>query len=193
MKPENIAQDLEQSADRMVPPEKNGRQGEGGGQPTKYEKRFDKMAMQHCLLGATDEELGRLFDVSESTINNWKLEHPKFLESIKAGREDADAKVSASLYQRALGYSHPDTDIRVVEGEIVKTKIIKKFPPSEVAAIFWLKNRQKKNWRDKQEHDVEVHGNMTVETVDYSKAAAIPPPAATITEGAADADRPSDN
>ena len=33
-------------------------------------------------------------------------EHPTFMNSIKSGREEADANVAASLYHRANGYSH---------------------------------------------------------------------------------------
>ena len=43
-------------------------------------------------------------------------------------------------------------DIKVVDGIIVKTKLIKHYPPDSTAMIFWLKNRQKEKWRDK--HDV---------------------------------------
>jgi hypothetical protein len=55
-----------------------------------------------------------------------------------------------------VGYEHPEVDIRTVSigdgcSEIVQTPIIKKYPPSEVACIFWLKNRQPKKWRDKQD------------------------------------------
>ena len=72
--------------------------------------------------------------------------------SLKLPTRCACSEVSASLYQRALGYSHDDVDIKVVRGKIVKTKIRKHYPPDTTAAIFWLKNRQKHNWRDKQEH-----------------------------------------
>ena len=57
----------------------------------------------------------------------------------------------ASLYHRANGYSHPDVDIKVIDGEIVQTELIKYYPPDATSAIFWLKNRQPKKWRDKQE------------------------------------------
>ena len=37
---------------------------------------------------------------------------------------------------------------------------IKHYPPDTTAAIFWLKNRQKDNWRDKQEVDTNVNMNI---------------------------------
>jgi hypothetical protein len=122
------------------------------GRPTKYEVKFNKQVEKLCKLGATDKELADFFEVAESTLNLWKLEHPKFSESIKKGKMFADANVADSLYRRATGYSCPDTDIKVINDEIIKTPLIKHYPPDTPAAIFWLKNRQKGKWRDKIEH-----------------------------------------
>lgn len=121
------------------------------GRPTKYETKFNKQAEKLCKLGATDKELADFFEVAESTLSLWKLEHPRFSESIKKGKETADAEVAEKLFKRATGYSHPDVDIKVVEGKIVTTKLTKYYPPDTAAAIFWLKNRQRRKWRDKIE------------------------------------------
>lgn len=126
--------------------------------PTKYEEAYAEQARKLCLLGHTDAELAEFFEVSESTINNWKHEHPEFLESIKKGKAVADGDVVDRLYQRAMGYVAPDLDIRVIENSIVETPFLKHYPPDTTAAIFWLKNRQPKVWRDKQE--VEQTGEM---------------------------------
>ncbi|HTB63327.1 MAG TPA: hypothetical protein VK737_07025 [Opitutales bacterium] len=125
------------------------------GRPTLYRVEYCRMAFRMCLLGATDAELAIHFGVPESTLNNWKHKHPKFLESIKSGKEEADSKVVESLYARALGYSHNDVDIRTVSvgdgiSEIVQTPIIKHYPPDATSLIFWLKNRQGKKWRNSE-------------------------------------------
>ena len=127
--------------------------------PTKYQEAYAEQARKLCLLGYTDAELAASFEVSEATINNWKLEYPEFLESIKKGKAVADAEVSDRLYQRAMGFVAPDIDIRVIENRIVETPLEKYYPPDTTAAIFWLKNRQKDKWRDKQEveHTGEVN------------------------------------
>ena len=112
------------------------------------------MARKFCLLGANDERLAQLFDVSEVTINAWKKEFPEFLKSLKEGKDIADANVANSLYHRALGYSHPEDDIRAMNGEIVITPTVKHYPPDTAAATLWLKNRQPNVWRDKVENTV---------------------------------------
>lgn len=129
------------------------------GRPTKYIDSYPKQAYKLCLLGATDKDLATFFEVVESTINEWKLTHAEFSESIKKGKVLADAVIAKSLYHRAKGYSHKDVDIRVVDKEIIQTDIIKHYPPDTTAAIFWLKNRQPQSWRDKQEVDHTSGGN----------------------------------
>lgn len=119
------------------------------GRPSKYKPEYDQQALKLCLLGATDKDLADFFDVSEDTINEWKKVHDGFSVSIKRGKEQADAEVASRLYQRALGYSHSDTDIKVIDHQIVMTDIIKHYPPDATSAIFWLKNRQKDKWRDR--------------------------------------------
>lgn len=124
------------------------------GRPTKYLDEYAEQARKLCLLGATDAELADFFEVNEDTINEWKKVHKEFSESIKRGKGIADAEVASKLYHRALGYEHPDVDIKMYEGQIIETPLVKHYPPDTAAAIFWLKNRNKKEWRDKQEIDI---------------------------------------
>lgn len=121
--------------------------------PTKYKAEYAEQALKLCRLGATDAEIANFFEVTESTVNKWKLDHPAFSESMKKGKEFSDAEVADRLFKRATGYSHPDVDIRVVGNEIVQTPLVKHYPPDTGAAIFWLKNRQRGKWRDKVEVD----------------------------------------
>ncbi len=121
------------------------------GRPTKYNPESCIHVEKFCRLGATDKEIADFLDIAESTLNEWKKQYPEFSESLKRGKILADSNVADSLYQRALGYSHPDTDIRVCDGMIVETPLVKHYPPDSTAAIFWLKNRRSKEWRDKQE------------------------------------------
>lgn len=61
----------------------------------------------------------------------------------------ADAEVADRLYQRALGYTHVEDDIRVCDGVIITTPTTRHYPPDTTACIFWLKNRRPDLWRDK--------------------------------------------
>lgn len=120
-----------------------------GGRPTRYKSEYAEQARKLCLLGATDEALADFFEVSKVTINAWKKAHPEFLNSLKIGKQIADANVADSLYNRALGYSHPEIKVFNNMGEIVTFECEKHYPPDPTSAIFWLKNRQPALWRDK--------------------------------------------
>lgn len=131
------------------------------GRPTKYKEEYNEQAYKLCLLGHTDEELAQFFEIATSTLYEWKLAYPDFSEALKKGKDIADSNVVASLYHRAMGYSHEDTDIKMYEGGIIKTRYTKHHPPDATSAIFWLKNRQPKKWRDKQV--TEHEGGITIE------------------------------
>jgi len=129
------------------------------GRPSLYKEEYNDQAYKLCLLGATDKELADFFDVVEDTINEWKKRYENFSVSIKRGKTIADSNVADKLYQRALGYSHPDVELKVLSdgqgqgSRIEKVDITKHYPPETAAAIFWLKNRQSSKWRDKQEFE----------------------------------------
>jgi len=70
--------------------------------------------------------------------------------------------VVRSLFQRACGYSHPEDKIFQHEGNPVVVPTTKHYPPDATSAIFWLKNRDPANWRDKVEHEVELPEGVTM-------------------------------
>ena len=132
------------------------------GRPTDYKKEYCELAYKLCLLGAKDKEIADILGVSEQTLNTWKEKHPEFLEALKKGKDIADANVADRLYQRAMGYEHGDIELKVVSvgnnmgSEVQEVPIRKYYPPDPTAAIFWLKNRQRDKWRDKQEIDQNI-------------------------------------
>lgn len=134
------------------------------GRPSSYLVQYAVQAAKLCALGAIDTDLADFFGVSEQTINAWKSKHPDFLEAVKAAKDSLDAQVEQSLFRRATGWEHDAVKIITVSdgnnqgSHVEEIPYREQYPGSEVAQIFWLKNRQPDRWRDKSE--VAVTGNL---------------------------------
>jgi hypothetical protein len=137
-----------------------------------YRVEYVRQVFFLSLLGATDVQIAQVFDVSATTIDNWKKTKPEFLRAIKEGKLEADSKVVLSLYQSAIGYSHEDEVIlsnrvkkfddkgRVIEEhtEPIRVRTTKRYPPNVKAAIKWLSARQPALWGDKK----EIRGKLEI-------------------------------
>lgn len=123
----------------------------------KYKADFARQARDLTLLGAIDLDLAAFFKVVESTLYKWKLDHPKFEQAITSGKDMANAKVVASLYERSLGYSHPEEKIFMDDGKVVRVKTTKHYPPCSKSISLFLRNRTAVNgaigmhWKEQQE------------------------------------------
>ncbi|SRR6266540_108677 len=140
------------------------------GRPSKYKIEYAEQAYKLCLLGSTDKQLANFFEVEEKTVNTWKKQQTEFLQSLKRGKNEADANVASKLYTRAIGYSYEEVTFEKIGSkealektpneqiavEVYKKKlVIKQIPPDTTAQIFWLKNRQREHWRDKQSFEID--------------------------------------
>jgi hypothetical protein len=82
-------------------------------------------------LGGTAAQLGAALGITESAVSK----RPDLLLLLKKSGAEANQRVEQSLYRRACGYTLDE----------------KHYPSSEVACIFWLKNRDPARWREKSE------------------------------------------
>lgn len=161
---------------------KRGRQGEGGGRPEKFAIINQEQLRQLIVSGWDDAQVSRFFGITEQTFNNYKIKYPKFFDALKDWKKEADLKVEKALFQRAIGYEYDEVTyeksntgglgIVLSKGEVQavkheptsKTKIVvKQVAPDVTAQIFWLKNRQKEQWRDVQDH--HYSGEVVLKTM----------------------------
>jgi hypothetical protein len=134
----------------------------GPGRGSEYTPEMNDMVRKMALLGATDAEMADIIGVSVVTFNAWKQRYPAFLKSILAGKIVADADVADSLYKQATGHFITIEKQRKNKqtGEYEAVKVQQYIPGNPVSAQFWLKNRRKDDWRDKQE--LEHSGGVTM-------------------------------
>jgi hypothetical protein len=120
------------------------------GRKSTFDKRFIAVAQRMAYLGATDHDLAVAFGVTIKCVMEWRAKHPQFGDALKLGKKEADQRVERSLYQKAVGYSYDAVKIFMPAGakKPIYAPYVEHVPPSDVAAIFWLKNRDPANWRD---------------------------------------------
>lgn len=135
-----------------------------GGRKTAYLPLYAKQVKNLCLLnqGITDDEIASFFEKNVSCINNWKLKHPEFKESIREGKAAANTEIAAALYKRARGglylrqkevkvkYEEYDsgTGKLLRKGEKVEVvDLVQDVEPDTVAGMYFLNNRAKFQWQ----------------------------------------------
>ena len=138
----------------------NAKGNKGGGRKSAYTPALAILAEKVARLGATDAEIADVFGVGVTTLNRWKKAHVEFADALKKGKTISDARVVEALYHRAVGYSHDAVKIMQFQGTPVVVPYTEHYPPDTTACIFWLKNRQPQEWRDKQQ--IEHSGTVVV-------------------------------
>lgn len=137
------------------------------GNASKYNPAFARVAYNIALLGGTPKSLAEILNISEQTVYNWLKTHNDFHIAWYGGKDFADANVVKALYRRAVGWKEDVEESRTdKEGNIATTEKTLIFAPDVQAQMFWLKNRQPQNWKDK----VEVREEVTVAIVDHEEA-----------------------
>lgn len=94
--------------------------------------------------GCSQQEMAAWFDVTLSTFQQWLIRWPPMGEAMALMGRLADDRVVQALYTQAL------------EGNVG-------------AAVFWLKNRRRNEWRDRW--DIDVSGEIKTDAMDTRQLA----------------------
>jgi hypothetical protein len=127
--------------------------GKRRGRPSLFKPEYVEQARKLCLLGHTDFEIAQFFDVTDRCFYKWKAQYPELVQALNIGKEEADKRVTRSLYARAVGYNYEAVKIFMPAGreKPVYAPYVEHVPPDVTAGIFWLKNRDPRHWRDSQQ------------------------------------------
>ncbi len=125
--------------------------------------------------GLTDEQISKNLGIAYSTFREYVKKYSALSAALKKGKEIVDIEVENALLKRALGYKYDEVTKELIEdketgiSELKVTKVVtKEVVPDTTAQIFWLKNRNPEEWRDKKEvkHDGNINNpyeNLTKE------------------------------
>lgn len=103
--------------------------------------------------GLIDEQIAKNMGIAYSTFKEWKKRFPDLSDVLKRSKEVVDREIENALFESAKGFVYEEEAVTNT-GEVVTVKKYSK--PNVTAIIFWLKNRKRTEWRDKQEIEQEI-------------------------------------
>lgn len=110
------------------------------GRPSKYGKIDIRQVETVAGYGFIETEIAAILNIAPSTLALYK-KRPAFLEALKKGKAKADYLVIQSLHKRAVGIGDA--------------------PGDTLAQIFWLKNRRRDLFGERQ--GIDLGGSVRVE------------------------------
>ncbi len=132
---------------------------------SKYNAAYhDDWAWSLAMKGAIDEEIAEAFGISRRQLLRWKKKYPSFAEALKKGKDITDAAVEKKLYEKTQGYDYEEKRSIMELDENgnrkpLKVETIKKhIPPDTMACMYWLNNRRRGEWSQRQ--DVNLSGEV---------------------------------
>ena len=108
----------------------------------------------HLREGGGESGLCRKLGVSRAELRHCRRLHADLEELWRANRCEVAERVEAALLRRATGYEEENG---------------KPVPPDVRAAVFWLKNRRPRRWRDGGPNAREPREQTGVELTDEEK------------------------
>lgn len=103
--------------------------------------------------GLTDEQIAKNMGITAKTLYAWKNKYGEICKSLKRGKEVVDRQVENALLKRALGYTYEEI---TYEGGVETKRVVKEVVPDTTAQIFWLKNRKREAWADRQNIELSL-------------------------------------
>lgn len=142
----------------------------------KYKAEYAPQIYRLALLGLTDAKIAEYFEINPSTFALWKNNQPEVKKQLTRGRVDSNLKVVSALYEKAIGYSHPDTVVLTKtvkhydeEGKCISSETVpmivpttKHYPPDSFACLKILGIRQREEWTDIIKIDHQIHSDINI-------------------------------
>lgn len=125
------------------------------GRKTEYDpETFPLLAEGYARKGLSDAQIAKNLGVSKATFYDYEKKYPDFLNAIKRGKRPVDIEVENAILKRALGFTYEEesTEVRVDEQGNATPAVVKRtkklIPADMGAAIFWITNRKKEEWKN---------------------------------------------
>ena len=142
------------------------------GRRTKYDAlNTPILAEKYASEILTDAQIASRLGISYTTFQDWNKKYPEFSSAIKRGKAISNAELLKTMKKTAEGYyvEEEETVVNLDKNKEPKSysKVVKKryIPPSTTTQIFLAKNRMPEDFRDVNRHEVDVRGELKVNTL----------------------------
>lgn len=115
--------------------------------------------------GLTNQQIAHNMGIHHDTLHRWSKKDKSIYDALKKGKEVVDREVENALFKRAVGYKYTEEQV-TNDGRIVEVE--KYMRPDTTAQIFWLKNRKREQWRDKQDYHHQANVNTSLDLSNIS-------------------------
>jgi hypothetical protein len=119
--------------------------------------------------GYVESQIQEIIHISVATFNSWKKKYPEFVKALKEGKQGPIDRTVNTLEKVANGFKETVKKAIVVSdgaqiGSHIEMVDIEEYIPPQVSAIrYYLNNRDKDNWSDKQ--NIEINGKMEYKVI----------------------------
>ena len=107
--------------------------------------------------GWTLGDIAAFYGIPYSTLQSWMERYPSIGDAVNQGILESCDRVERALFEKAVGYQHPDTKVMTRAlgnnqgSEIVQIEVTKHYPPDTSACIFYLTNKKRNEWKHRME------------------------------------------
>ena len=134
------------------------------GPKTKYNPLYHPtMIRLAAQTGKINDEIAKELGICKKTLQTWKNLYPEVDEALARGKEEPNKLIEQDAFDCAHGYYYTEELAKFCGGKWYKTTIRRYVPKNPTSVIWWQKNRDPENWKDKVE--IDVHSEKLEEAI----------------------------
>lgn len=127
------------------------------------EKRLTATLRGFLINGIPKKDFPKYLGISMTTWHNWKSTYPFINRILAENQATLNAKVAASLLDRALGFENPNA-VKLfydrVTGNVIQEQYTEYYPPDVNAIKYYLNNKMPEKWKERSTSEVANSGTV---------------------------------